>query len=271
MTIILGRRKGLTLPEILTVVAIIFALLVVLLPALATARKQGGSTECKDRLHSWGKLWQMYVADNDGKFAPGNQIGSARSAWFFALHGYWVEKKEILKCPIATERQIKSEGVTLSYGSNTHTYIHAPNIYPNEASYGFNLWLYSVPVDCITIQGRPRSLHWPTADVENSEEVPLFLDSMWRGGGPWYGDVNGRSTDPSFPGIRPPEYDGQWIRYDNEMMHFALDRHNKGVNAAFMDGTVRYVAIKKLWDLKWHRKYEASKGYIGEWPEWMGD
>ncbi|MFC1766735.1 hypothetical protein ACFL6U_32255 [Planctomycetota bacterium] len=57
---------------------------------------------------------------------------------------------------------------------------------------------------------------------------------------PWYGDAAGRSTHPTFSGIRPPDYNGQWIHYDNEMMHFAMDRHSKGVNAVFLDDRLDY-------------------------------
>jgi prepilin-type processing-associated H-X9-DG protein len=99
--------------------------------------------------------------------------------------------------------------------------------------------------------------------------VPLFLDSMWRGGGPWYGDASGRSISPSYAGIRPSDHNGQWIGYGNEMMHFAIDRHSKGVNGAFLDGSVRHIAIKGLWNLKWHKRYEAAKGFIGNWPAWL--
>jgi prepilin-type processing-associated H-X9-DG protein len=52
-------------------------------------------------------------------------------------------------------------------------------------------------------------------------------------------------------------------------MHFAMDRHSKGVNAVFVDGSVSHVGIKGLWKLKWHKKYDTGSGYVGNWPEWM--
>ena len=51
--------------------------------------------------------------------------------------------------------------------------------------------------------------------------------------------------------------DGQWINYDNEMMHFALKRHATGTNVLFMDWSVRPVGLKELWTFKWSRQYNT--------------
>ena len=37
---------------------------------------------------------------------------------------------------------------------------------------------------------------------------------------------------------------------------------------SFMDGTVKRVRLKALWDLKWHREYDLSQP-LPKWPEWM--
>ena len=99
--------------------------------------------------------------------------------------------------------------------------------------------------------------------------VPLFLDSMWRGGAPWYGDASGETGYPTYYGIRPPDFNGQWRTWDHEMMHFAMDRHSKGINGVFVDGSVRHIGIKGLWNLQWHKKYKASLGFVGDWPAWL--
>jgi len=89
---------------------------------------------------------------------------------------------------------------------------------------------------------------------------------MWRGGGPY---ENGTRGDP-------PEYHGQWLGYNREMMHFVIDRHNGFVNHVFMDWSVRKVGLKALWKLKWHKEYNingpwttAGGGVASDWPNWM--
>ena len=51
------------------------------------------------------------------------------------------------------------------------------------------------------------------------------------------------------------------------MKHFAMDRHNGGIQGVFMDHSVQHVPIKKLWKLKWHRNYDQA--YKPAWPRWM--
>lgn len=264
------QKTGFTLIELLVVIAIIALLMGILMPALQKVRDQGRSAACKSNLHSWGLIWRMYADENEGRFSPGNRVGWARGDWVLSLRKYWKDKDNILLCPKATKRLMVGSS-EVAYGSHINTYVQGgyQGEPPEVCSYGYNLWLFTLPPGLSALQGRPRELHFRTIFEKNMVDVPLFLDSMWRGGGPWYGDATGRSSNPSFAGIRPPDRNGQWISYNNEMMHFAMDRHSKGVNGVFLDGSSRHIGIKGLWKLKWHRKYEASRGFVGNWPEWM--
>ena len=67
--------------------------------------------------------------------------------------------------------------------------------------------------------------------------------------------------------MAPPQYNGEWSGYGEQMKHFAMDRHNGGILGVFMDHSVRHVPIKKLWKLKWHRNYDQA--YKPAWPRWM--
>ena len=264
------KDRAFTLIELLVVIAIIALLMGILMPALQKVRDQGRSTACKANLHSWGMIWRMYADEHDGQFSPGNRVGWARGDWVLSLRKYWADKDQILLCPKATKRLMSGSSLQ-AWGSHINTYVQGnyQGQDQEECSYGYNLWLFTLPSGLNALQGRPANLHFRTIHERNMVDVPLFLDSMWRGGGPWYGDASGRSSNPSYAGIRPPDYNGQWINYNNEMMHFAMDRHSKGVNSAFLDGSVRHIGIKGLWKLKWHRLYEASRGYVGTWPDWM--
>ncbi len=271
MTGFTTRRKAFTLIELLVVIAIIAVLMGILMPALSKVKAQGRSAVCRANVRTWGMIWRMYSDEHDGKFSPGNRVGWARGDWVLSLRKYWKDKDQILLCPSAKKRLMTSSGSDQAYGDATHSYVQGgyQGEPPEECSYGYNLWLFTLPSNVSQLQGRPASLHFRTMFAKNTSNVPLFLDSMWRGGGPWYGQEDGRSTNPTFAGIRPPDRNGHWIGYNNEMMHFAIDRHSHGVNGAFLDGSVRHIGLKGLWKLKWHKRYNDNEGYTGEWPTWM--
>jgi prepilin-type N-terminal cleavage/methylation domain-containing protein/prepilin-type processing-associated H-X9-DG protein len=56
-------NEGFTLVELLTVIAIVAALVALLLPALSKAKAQAQSTVCKNHLSQMGKAMTMYVSD----------------------------------------------------------------------------------------------------------------------------------------------------------------------------------------------------------------
>ena len=85
-----------------------------------------------------------------------------------------------------------------------------------------------------------------------------MADSMWRGGGPSFKQANKHQQ---------PRWNGEWDSPNQDMMHFALWRHGKGVNLCFFDGSVRKLRARKLWSLRWHRTFdpthaEGTPGYF---------
>lgn len=88
--------------------------------------------------------------------------------------------------------------------------------------------------------------------------TPLFLDSMWRGAGPY-------ENDP------PPDFNGEWWDSSSwaEMWAFSIARHSKGVNVLFFDDSVRYSRARDLWQLPWHKDWDFGMANQTTFPDWM--
>ncbi len=161
-----------------------------------------------------------------------------------------------------------------NYGSWDRTYIMGEGgagDLQEECSYGLNCWVYNPYSTETDIQNRPVKWNWKTMDAKGGNEVPIFADTMWRGGGPFY--QNGSSGSNR---ITPPEFDGQWVNAGHEMKHFCINRHNGTINTVFMDWSVQRVGLKELWKLKWHRQFNtngfwtvAGGAQASDWPHWM--
>jgi prepilin-type processing-associated H-X9-DG protein len=252
--------------ELLVVIAIIGILAAMLLPALSRAKTKAHSIACVSNLRQWSIIWNLYTSDFDGRFPSGTTVGWARGEWLSVLQGYWNGKQQLLTCPTATQRRPDSAGGYENYGGVKTAYVMGiSQTASNEvASYGLNLWAYNAPTD---IQGRPQAYHWGRINVPgNPSEIPLQLDSRWRGGGPWYG-----SRIRYMPSTKPDDYSVGDSGFENhEMEHFALPRHGKRINATFFDGSTRSVQLKKLWALKWHREWDTEAWATRvQFPAWM--
>lgn len=264
-------RPAFTLIELMVVIAVIAILAAMLLPTLGQAKKQARHVHCLSNLKQWGINWMVYADDNDGSFPAGNTVGWARGEWVKALLDHYRRRPEILLCPLATARRgpgarenlvAEDSPAAVAYGGPRSCYefpLPDPILGPGRrllSSYGINNWVYDPPRDVTEIQGRPTRSNWRTFDVPAPTEIPLFADSMWRGGGPSHTDA-------------PPSFNGRWAGADAEFHHFAIARHRKGINLVFFDGSARYSSARELWKMPWHRDFDVTHHTQVRFPNWM--
>ena len=250
------RKRGFTLIELLVVIAIIALLMGILMPALALVRKQARSVACQALLKQWGAIWSMFCDDNNGYFSNG-QVAWTRGDWVINLRSQYQTKTKILQCPSATKRLPTGD----IWGGPHNTFAMPESATDSvwgeggeEPSYGVNTWIYNQP--------GASANYWKTKDSRGTSNIPVFADTMWRGGGP---TEEGTAGDP-------PQENGQWIDVTHEMMHFCIDRHQGAINMLFMDWHVEKVGLKGLWKLKWHKQFNINGKWAqpdAPWPEWM--
>jgi len=266
----LGKRllTGFTLIELLVVISIIALLMAILLPSLNQAKKQGRAVVCLSNLHEWGLAWKQYFDDNEGRTR--DNLG-----WVIPLVPYYlnVEKEQLvpgrtykdtlLICPSAKKPLAIPDPGGAVRGGKSNAWAQWEQIDDNEealfyGSYGLNQY--------VTHNGggnRGDENLIKHAYIKQAHYIPLLTDSARDGHSPHAADD-------------PPKYDGEiYLSLSmnvDEMKGNCLNRHNKGVNALFLDFSTRRVGLKELWELRWHLHWPEKRAFAGrpDWPVWMG-
>lgn len=276
------RRMGISIVEVMVVIAIVAVLAALLLPSVARGKASARKAQCVSHLKQWGITWNVFTSDNNGFFSDGQDAGFPRGEWVWALADQYTREPDMLMCPEATMRRrrmpnanVKEVRIRLdspiadstAFGGPRTVYDFPanPRIVPAPgrfwfASYGQNNWAYNIRHD--SLQGRLAPFHWRQMDINwDTSQVPLFADAMWRGGGP----------DHAIPEkFQTPASHGRWDGVGAESQHFAIMRHGKGVNILYFDGSVRpTTSPKEIWKLKWHNAYNTEAWRTNGFPAWM--
>lgn len=242
-------NRGFTLIELLVVIAVIAVLMAVLLPALAAARKQAASRVCQSNIRQLGLAMNLYTQDNGDKTMKFTD--NRGEYWFHQLAPFLsasqyknnpeghLRAMQVAFCPLA-------KGQKRTEASYWGTATKAWRFLGGEGGYGLNLWL--LPENQVYTQGLPQENYFKRYSQAKGD-VPLLGDSVWVGSWPSENDTlpADLSGETGYPGY--PHEPGRF------MGRFCIERHQKGINIAFVDTHVALVRVPDLWTLKWSRKF----------------
>ena len=229
------RRKAFTLVELLVVIGIIAILISILLPSLNKARAAAQRAACLSNLRSIGQAFNIYAAENKQQIPLGTNSGDYRAAYNVVAANSATDIRWPSWGPLYKARMLK-EPRYLYCPSDTSPY-HQFNTGP------WNLWL---PEDPNPNQNRAVRTGYFIRPCDAN-----YIPVLWRMG----------ATSPPAPPIdnkNTPAF--LWNPYPriSKMKRVALasdifaspwrlnQRHNKGVNVLYADGSAVWFERKAL-------------------------
>jgi prepilin-type N-terminal cleavage/methylation domain-containing protein len=265
------KRRAFTLIELLVVIAIIALLMSILMPALERVRRQARGAGCKSNLHQWGLIFAMYTQDNNGYFYSGLLTGAPGGSGEWWRESMWPLSKneKMWLCPTARKyRSISPDSAGRRPAATPFDAWRASEAGGgDEGSYAPNGWMCNPPADRTDIWGRgPMDNYWRTHLVRGAHDIPVFTESWWVDGWPR-------------PADNPPEFGDRTPLLgpnNHEMQRLCVNRHGGAQHCLFADWSTRKVALKQLWQFRWHRQYDTAGPWttLGgvqptDWPQWM--
>lgn len=256
---LLRIRTGLSLLELLVVVAIVGILIALVFPAFRKVTDSAKSAACVSNLRELGKAFMIYQAENQ-HFIPGDDTAYGNPeniTWLSALAKY-CDIRELSLCPAAPAPGDSSfdNADGNKWGGCNHAWALGagswlrPQNGPDHASYTMNMWARKDFMSHSIVENEHVSLG--SSRVEGASKIPLIMDGRWEGIWPLHEDplppansLKGKSKEIAIDGAN-------WRRVDN----VAMLRHGNGINICFFDGSVRRIEANDLWTLTWNKDYQ---------------
>ena len=252
-------KKGFTLVELLVVIAIIALLMSILMPALSRVREQAKAVLCQSNLRQMGAAFDMYTGDNNGYFQQGwdglpvdgcGSCGKPCSHWWIHSTKPYYGSPDVCLCPRAAKTGWEENSSYYWEGGATFLAWSGHGWLGEEGevygSYGINGWVENN--QCPTEQSRTAQRRWRHTAVAGAGNIPLLLDAPWIDCWPLHYD-------------EPAAYDDQQWQQGSHMARFMKNRHNEGIQAVFVDYSVRWIGLKGMYTLKWNREFNVSNIY----------
>ena len=227
-----SRRKGITLIELLAVIAILVVVIAILMPALSKVQRQARTLTCLSNLRQIHLAYNTYLMDNDEQAFPYDP--AYHMFWLNAIRPLTSESTDLWTCPEASAVSYGWGNATTAWGPYDAQHGTQPwmsFLQHDSSSYGFNGWLYSNVYD---------------ASMSGSDlnRMPVFADANWV-------DATPRDSDPI-----PSDLSHGASPTGGDLGRFCLARHGPSVNVGFRDGHAEQVSLSSLWQLRWSKTFQ---------------
>lgn len=259
------EKRGFTLIELLVVIAIIAILAAMLLPALASAKRKGQETLCRNNIKQLTLAAFMYQSEN------GPMLYDVNDLWIPAILQNSGNSRAICYCPVASTNDWPAGGPVAGQGSSYYAWTKGVT---NSGSYMFNGWLFdSNPNGLAYSYAASQSVPGVSGffgkidNVRKPSGTPMFVDGTWPDGWPSSGDGPTLNLLAG-GGINPPM---MWrcciLRHGTKAPASApisvsvkSPYPRGGVNISLADGHVEFTKLDDLWSqYYWNASLQPAK------------
>jgi prepilin-type processing-associated H-X9-DG protein len=263
--------------ELLVVIAIIAILAALLLPVLASSKRNAQKLNCANNQHQLCLAFAMYRGDNNGEMIAWTQYtidSTAGFEWANTLGPYFANSSNLLMCPAVNflnAQTIQSAVGGSIWGAADMPWVEDVGLtgqYMTESSYLLNGWLY----DTTDIYGTnvPEDRFDKEANVSQAAKCPVFMDGIWINTWPMETDV----PTPPVNLYTGNAHNGNSLVSGGGMGRIEIDRHGGippsqaptsvpiggtltgAINMGFFDCHVESVRLQDLWLYTWHRNWQ---------------